>query len=510
MKNAIAIVLALATGLAVGAATCARHVDGEYMSRYENVMGTSLDLKVLARSDTAAAAAEHAVLDEIARLTKILSGYDAESEFSQWMRTSAEPIPASPELIEVLSAFDEWRTRTSGALDPATEALAGVWRRAASESRLPEATELQSGVGRVRQRHWSLDRAASTVTRTSDVPLMLHSFTKSFVADRAARRALTVPGVTGVLLNAGGDVVVRGDWSQTVGVSDPVANADNATPPIVLRVRDAVVATSGSYKRGFEVAGRHYSHILDPRTGQPADDVLRATVASTDAVEAGALATALCVLSAEERDRLVSTRPGAAYALVFRDGRRIESPGWRTLALRAPARPVFPSPVEAVYAAEPPVSGSPVALTITLELARLDAMGRRPYVAVWIEDKDRFPVRTIALWYDGKARWLPDLRAWHRGDRLRAMAEGTQIVDAVTTATRPSGRYSLQWDGKDAAGKPVQKGQYTICIEAAREHGTYQIIRQPVDIGGRPSHLDLPGGAEVQTASIDVHEAARN
>ena len=172
---------------------------------------------------------------------------------------------------------------------------------------------------------------------------------------------------------------------------------------------------------------------------------------------------------------------------MLRDGRRIESPGWRALEVRQPTRRVLPSPIETVYAAEPAGAKPPAPLTVTLELARLDAMGRRPYVAVWVEDRDRFPVRTIALWYDGRARWLPDLRAWYRGDRLRAMAEGTQIVDAVTTATRPSGKYTLQWDGKDNAGTPVRKGQYTVCIEAAREHGTYQIIRQAIEVGGPPS-----------------------
>ena len=116
------------------------------------------------------------------------------------------------------------------------------------------------------QRHWLVDPGGPTATHTSDVPLVLNSFTKSYIVDRAARRALALRGVSGVLINAGGDVVVRGDWTQTVGVADPVANADNAAPLGVLAVHDAVVATSGGYKRGFDIAGRHYSHVIDPRT----------------------------------------------------------------------------------------------------------------------------------------------------------------------------------------------------------------------------------------------------
>jgi FAD:protein FMN transferase len=480
--------------------------DREYVSHFEGVMGTSVDISVLANSASAGRSAEQAVLEEIARESRILSGYDPDSEFSRWTRTVGVPTRVSPELVDVLADFDEWRGRTSGALDPAAEAIGRVWKRAAGENRLPSGAELQAAIDQVHRRHWEIDRASAVVTRTSDVPVVLNSFTKSFIVDRAARRALAVSGVRGVLVNAGGDVVVRGDWTRAVGVGDPVANADNAAPLATLSVRDAVVATSGSTKRGFDIRGRHYSHVVDPRTGQTADHVLSATVVSRDAVEAGALATALCVLTAEESAALVRTRPGVQYALVLQGGRRVESPGWRALEVRP--RPALAGPVATLAAADQATWNTAWQLTISVELARVDAMARRPYVAVWVEDKDHFPVRTIALWYDGKARWLPDLRAWYRADRMRWMAEGSQLVDAVTTPTRSPGKYTLQWDGKDNAGKLVRAGAYTICIEASREHGTYQIIRQEMTMSGKPLHVALPGGTEISAASFDYQPAA--
>jgi hypothetical protein len=129
-------------------------------------------------------------------------------------------------------------------------------------------------------------------------------------------------------------------------------------------------------------------------------------------------------------------------------------------------------------------------------------------VAVWIEDKDKFPVRTLALWYQ-KERWLPDLRGWYRDDRMRAMAEGADITASVASATRPPGRYTLKWDGRDNAGRPVKPGSYMVCIEAAREHGTYQIIRQEMDFTSAPKKIDLPGNQEIAGASLDYHKAAR-
>jgi hypothetical protein len=163
-------------------------------------------------------------------------------------------------------------------------------------------------------------------------------------------------------------------------------------------------------------------------------------------------------------------------------------------------------PIETLYAAEQSTWNAGWQLAVRLELP---GIGRRPYVAVWIEDKDHFPVRTVALWYDGKSRYLPELRAWYRADRLRTMAEGSQIVDAVTSATRSAGKYTLQWDGKDNAGKPVSAGTYTVCIEASREHGTNQIIRQEMDFSGTPKHVDLPGGTEISAASLDYQQVDR-
>ena len=128
--------------------------------------------------------------------------------------------------------------------------------------------------------------------------------------------------------------------------------------------------------------------------------------------------------------------------------------------------------------------------------------GKKPFVAIWIEDKDGFPLRTLALWYHG-ARWLPDLRAWNHADHLRSMAEGTQVVESVASATRGPGKYSVRWDGKDGGGQAVKPGTYTVAIEVAREHGSHQVMRQDVAFTGQPQHFDLPANLEVNSAALD-------
>ncbi len=470
-----------------------------YVSSFDNVLGTSLDLTILAASDDVAAAAETAVLASFDRDASVLSAYDPSSEFSRWAATQDVAVPASTELVEVLGLFDRWRERTSGALDPSVERVSRVWAAAAGLGAVPSTVELERAVADVRQPHWRIDADAATITRLSTTPLILNSFTKSYIVDRAARAALSA-GASGVVVNVGGDIVVRGDWTEQVAVRDPRAPTDNGAPFAQLTIRDRAVATSGGYRRGFDIAGRHYSHIVDPRTGQPAGHVLSATVVSPNAVDAGALATAMCVLTPEESVRLASMVPGAEFVIVLADGRRVESARWQ--AIESPAINATPAPtaVATLYAAE---QAKPAFdLTVTLDLARPGGRARRPYVAVWVEDKDHRHVRTLALWI-ARPRWLPDLRAWNRADRARAAAEGTEIVRSVSSATRAPGQHTLSWDGTNQEGRAVATGTYTVFIEAAREHGTYQLMRQDVEVGGAARHVDLTGNAEVIAASVD-------
>ena len=95
----------------------------QYVSHFENVLGTSLELKIKAGSEKQASVAEVAALAEIARMSKIVSAYDANSEFSQWMKTSQQAKHISPELFEVLSLFDQWKTKTGGALDASAQVI---------------------------------------------------------------------------------------------------------------------------------------------------------------------------------------------------------------------------------------------------------------------------------------------------------------------------------------------------------------------------------------------------
>ena len=502
---ALTLATALCLSLLPGASVNPGPPPRLYTAHHEYILGTSLELKLLAATEPAADRAEAAALREIARQSQLLSAWDPASEFSSWTRSTARPTAVSPELFELLDLFDSWRLRSHGALDASAEAVTQLWQRAAAENRLPTALERAAAVAQVRAPHWSLDPARRTATHLDRTPLALNSFAKSYIVERAAQAALAQPGISAAIVNIGGDLVVRGNWTEPVSVADPRSDAENAPPLDRILVRDRAIATSGSYRRGFEIQGRHYSHIVDPRTAQSVNHIVSATVVAPNAADAGALATTLCVLQPAESLALAARTPGAEFLLALNDGRRIQSPGWKRLQAAAP-------PLAAAAAAAPEPAPAPALwnpafeLIVNLEIARIpDPSARRPYVAVWIEDADKFPLRTLALWFD-RVRWLPELKAWYHDDRLRAMAEGNDITGSLSSATRPAGKYKLKWDGKDNQGKLVPAGKYTVCIEGVREHGTYQISRRELDFNGTPKSLTHPPATELPTITLDYQK----
>jgi FAD:protein FMN transferase len=293
---------------------------------FESVLGTSLEIQVVAGTRRQAARAEVAALAEIRRLEGTFSVFRPDSELRRWCAAPGEEVAISSELARVLDAAAGWRSRTGGAFDPAAE-------RGGHRAAGPEAATRESGPS------WEVrrDPAGRAMARLlSPVALNLNAIAKGFIVDRAAEAAWAVPGVREVMVNVGGDIRHIGEGPVTVFIADPYSDADNAPPIGAVRIRGQGVATSGSSRRGVVVDGRLRSHISDPRDGRPVENVVGASVIAATAMDADALATALSVLGPEEGLRLVESSPGVACLIATRDGRLISSEGWRRHLLAAP------------------------------------------------------------------------------------------------------------------------------------------------------------------------------
>lgn len=476
-----------------------------FVSNYENVLGTSLELKFKAANQTDADRAEARALNEIDRLDHILSAYKADSEFNKWMNSGQRAVKLSPELFEVLHQFQNYKEITNGAIDASAEVIGRVWKNAAQNNHLPSTVELEEAVRLVKQKHYILDEQKGTATRLDSAPLALNSFAKSYIINKAAKAAMEVPGIENVVVNIGGDMVVSGNQSENIEIANPKADAENAAALTTVKVGNRAVATSGNYRRGFSVAGKWYSHIVDPRSGKPASEIISATVIAANASEAGALATAFNVLSVAEITRLTANNNEVAYLLVTKDGKEIKNENWNKYTVKTEKAETVPTKVSLADK----LWNTKFELLVNLEIANIESADgrrvRRPFVAVWVEDAAKNPVRNLAIWYN-KPRWLPDLKSWTRsnGDEFKKGADGK--LSSTSSATRGPGKYSLVWDGKNDSGQLVKEGKYTVYIEVAREHGTYQLISKEMKFAGSAQKLELTPNPELASASLEYRK----
>jgi thiamine biosynthesis lipoprotein ApbE len=473
-----------------------------YVSNFENVLGTSFEMKVSAESAEIADLAEETALAEIDRLSGILSGYDTSSEFSQWQKTLGRPVSISKELFDVLTLFDQWRNLTHNGLNASIQGFSLLWKEAEKNQQLPSISSIEDVVKDVEKKHWLLDAENHTATHLSKVPLMTNTFVKTYIINAAARKVQDIPGIRSVLINIGGDIVALGEVKEDVHISDPLASAENDLPVSTIQINNKAIATSGNYRRGFMINGKWYSHIIDPRTGMPVTNVISATVVANTATDAGALATAFNVLGPKEGMQLANSIPGIEYLVITKDGGHYESKGWHTMELQSSnisERNTTQNPDSEQWQ-KSLTQGGPE-LTINLELSKFEGRFRRPFVAIWIENSNKETVKNLALWFN-KPKWLPDLKSWYIKN-YASYNTGQSDLSTISSATRPPGIYALKWDMKDDKGNSVPPGKYTVYIEAAREHGTYQLIRQEIDCRNKPQSIQIKGNVEIAAASLE-------
>ena len=535
------IVAGLLIFLFGAASAISARAETDFEFYHENVLGTSLELRVRADNQNAAEAAEERVLREIDRLAAIFSGYDPASELSRWQERRPGSRAVSAELFEVLQSCETWIERTDGAFDPRTEALTRLWRRCAREDRRPNSEELTQAKAIMTPPAWKLDLATRRAERVSNCPLSLNGIAKGYIVGRACDAGLGEKnGVSGLLLNVGGDLRVCGALTRTIGIVTPWADSESSDPLMFIKVKNRSVATSGRSQRGLQIGGKWYSHVFDPRTGEPVERVSSATVVAGRSIDADALAKACCVLEPKESLRLIESLPETECLIVLSSGEIVKSRGWSDLEsppmvafassddqepkpkTKTKTKPVAEAPAEnedenekeAKKADAKPRPEVPwnkdLELLINFEINRPASRKgryRRPYVAVWVEDLDGHPVRTLSLWVSmsgaGPFQWLPDLKRWYQADQGRKTTEKKEILFTVSRPTREPGKYNVIWDGKDNNGKQLAGGDYTVTIEAAREHGTYQSIRKKVVLEGKPFTEELKGNVEIKSASIE-------
>lgn len=272
-------------------------------------------------------AAAIAALDLVEQLEAQLTVYRDTSEVSRINeRASVSPIQVEARLFRLLQLAQRIALETDGAYDLTSGPLTKLWGFYRREGRMPGDAEIVETLQHIGHRLIEFDDARRTVRFTQPgVEINLGGIGKGHALDRMSE-TLIMENVTSFLLHGGQSSVLargsrnseRADDGWLVGLAHPLRSDARLAE---FRLVDRALGTSGSGTQFFHHQGRKYGHILDPRTGRPADRVLSSTVLAPSAAEADALSTAFYVGGVELANHYCSTHPLVAAVLVSPESR---------------------------------------------------------------------------------------------------------------------------------------------------------------------------------------------
>jgi len=228
-----------------------------------------------------------------------------------------------PELFDVITRAMTYGSESGGAFDVTVGPLMKVWGFFDGDARVPTPSELARVRTRVGQRHVTLDPQRHTVRFDHHgVELDLGGIAKGYAVDRIVD-LLTARGIRSALVDAGGSTMFAlgappGSSAWDVRVEDP---RERGKVAFTVPLRDRALSVSGSSERFFEAHGVRYSHIMDPRTGRPAQGVLSVVVLAASGTAGDAIGTTLFVLGAARGPALLRRHPGTeAFFLLPTEG----------------------------------------------------------------------------------------------------------------------------------------------------------------------------------------------
>ena len=231
-------------------------------------------------------------------------------------------MPVEPQLWQLLQRAQQLWLRTGGAFDITSGPLSKAWGFFRRSGRFPSPEEVAAALRRVGGDAIELDADAGTIRFSREgLEINLNAIGKGYALDRAAE-LLTRLGVQDFLIHGGqSSVLARGRRATgDAALSGWLINVAHPLRPdrrlAELRLIDQAVGTSGAGNQYFYFQGRRYGHVIDPRTGYPADQVLSVTVIARDAATADALATACYVLGVEASLALLATEPDCGAVFV--------------------------------------------------------------------------------------------------------------------------------------------------------------------------------------------------
>lgn len=299
---------------------CSPRAQGE-VSRSDFVLGTVCSVRLLEGGSNATL---QAVFN---RLSQIEERMSANKEGTQVVAINQaagrNAVEVSEDTLYVIQKALEFARLTGGVFDPSVGPLVKLWNIGTDYAKVPSDNEIKDRLAFVDFEEVEVNVDKKTVfLRKSGMSLDLGAIAKGYAADEIGK-ILAAHRVKAAVIDLGGNVLVYGQKKDAspwrIGVQDPASDRGNYLG--LVSGKAMTVVTSGIYERYFVEKGVRYHHILDTRTGYPADrGLVSVTIIGTSSIDADALSTSVFALGLKEGMKLVKSLP--EIRAIFIDDRR--------------------------------------------------------------------------------------------------------------------------------------------------------------------------------------------
>ncbi len=325
MRRMSGKLILLAIAVAIIVLGCGRGVpDGERKEFNWPVMGTYANLNVRGAGEDAALLMTKAAFEEVNSELSVFVGESGVARLNA-AAGNGDYVKLGQHAVNVLSASSRYYEESDGAFNPAVGPLVEAWGffRGVGAGRFPpDAYVISTNMALCNFRDVELGNDGMARLAKAGMRLDFGAIAKGYAVDVAYAR-MADAGYTDYLVNLGGNMRCAGTRDSDggawrVAVRNPLKELEDEPLGMLMLTNGMAVATSGNYEQHYEYEGRRYSHIIDPRTGEPANGVAQVTVVANTAMDADALSTTCFVLGAEASRGLIEAHPdfGALFVLV--------------------------------------------------------------------------------------------------------------------------------------------------------------------------------------------------
>jgi thiamine biosynthesis lipoprotein len=297
------------------------------INRSQILLGTVVEVQVMETDRKKAEASIEKAFNEIKRIDDIFSTYNEDSPVWKLNHNQDTLINVDPEIFSLMILCDSIYNITSGSFDVSLNKLLTTWGFDGDDPSLPADYKLSMALLNTGWKNITL-LEDSSFSRFAGIELNFGAIAKGYAVDKAIS-VLKANQINSALVSAGGEIKTIGDdW--LIGIQHP-RNQNQ----IIEKVNPGKmsVATSGDYEKYFELNGKRYHHILNPKTGYPADSLISVTVLNKSCTIADALATAVFVLGQVKGLRLIESFPETEVMIIDNQMNKSYSTGFENFIL---------------------------------------------------------------------------------------------------------------------------------------------------------------------------------